>query len=201
MENKEIDILNNKLTILFDKLIEENVVVEKSAIKGFRNVLNYNVTANQPPSFPPMRPNFPPMPPPPNMPPQFNYAVFLARNIYWQIVTLMDLYEQLILQNPANAPMFNSMKSQLELLRITMLNIYRRLSGNNFIFGRSEKIELSSNYCTALQETYDYLSNLNGNVFYLQRLVNINDIDRQLIIMLATLNTQLNNINNLIKNC
>lgn len=192
---EEKDILNSTLTTKFDELIEDYVVCEKNKA----NTMFKRVRTNQSefiPNFLP--PNMPPRPPYPG----FNYSVFLSRRIYWQMVTLIDLYEQLRGEEKNNISTFNNLISQLELLRVTMYNIFRRLSGQNFIFGSAENISLSGDYCADLVTTNDYLTNLNRNLFYLQRLIDIPDINRQLIIMLATISSQQNTLNSLINdNC
>lgn len=192
----EKDILSKDLEMKFDNLIEDYVVVERRITNNiFRNI---RTKQNLPPPFPN---NLPPnMPPPPY--PEFNYSVFLARRIYFQMVSSIEYYESLREQNPELSSTFNSLISQMDLLRITMYNIYRRLSGNNLIFGAPDRINITGTFCTDLVTTYDYVSSLSTNLFYLQRLVDIPDINRQLIIMLTTITGQLNTLNSLInENC
>ncbi|MBE5746225.1 MAG: hypothetical protein E7359_02940 [Clostridiales bacterium] len=191
---EEKDILNSQYEVEYDNLIEDYVVKEK------RNTGNSLFKLKTKKMQQPPRPNnLPPnMPPPPY--PEFNYAVFLSRRIYWQMVTTINLYEQLRNNNQSTRTTFNNMISQLELLRITMYNIYRRLSGSNFIFGSAENINLTGDFCIDLSTTYDYVQDLNTNLFYLQRLVDIPNINRQLIIMLTTITGQLNTIDSLITN-
>ena len=190
---EEKDILNPNLTMEFDNLIEEYVVKEKNSYSNnFLKTIKAKSLNNQPPNLIP--PNMPPRPPYP----EFNYAVFLSRRVYWQLATLIDLYENLRSYN-LNPTTFNNLISQTELLRVTMYNIYRRLSGNNLIFGAKDNIPLTGDFCSDLQTTYNYLTELNTNLFYLQRLVDINDINRQLIISLTVITNQLNTLNSFIK--
>lgn len=194
---QEKDILSKDLEVIFDNLIEDYVVCERKTNRN--NIFSLRVKRELPP--PPRPNNLPPnMPPPPY--PEFNYAVFLSRRIYFQMATSISLYEQLRDLNPSLSGTFNNLISQMELLRITMLNIYRRLSGNRLIFGAPDSITLTGDLCTDLNTTYSYVNDLNTNLFYLQRLVDIPDINRQLIIMLTTITGQLNTINSLIQeNC
>lgn len=192
---EEKDILSSLLTMEFNNLIEEYVVVEKKN----KNNMIFNIKSKAI-MQPPPRPNrLPPnMPPPPY--PEFNYAVFLSRKIYWQMTTTINLYEKLRDMNTSTRETFNNLISQMEILRVTMYNIYRRLSGSNFIFGSADNIRLTNNFCTDLTTTFNYVQDLNTNLFYLQRLVDIPDINRQLIIMLTTITSQLNTIDSLITN-
>lgn len=190
---EEKDILSSLLTTEFNELIEDYVVVEKKKSNIFK--VKTNKTLQQPPVPNRLPPN---MPPPPY--PEFNYAVFLSRRIYWQMATTINLYEQLRDNNASTRTTFNNLISQMEILRVTMYNIYRRLSGSNFIFGAPEKINLNNDFCVDLTTTYDYVQDLNTNLFYLQRLVDIPDINRQLIIMLTTVTGQLNTLDSLIRN-
>lgn len=194
---EEKDILSKDLEVVFNNLIEDYVVCER---KTSRNSMFKNIRVKQelPPPFPN---NLPPnMPPPPF--PEFNYAVFLARRIYFQMVTTIEYYEALREQNSDTQSTFNNLISQMELLRVTQYNIYRRLSGNNLIFGAPDKTNITGDFCIDLNTTYNYLNDLNTNLFYLQRLVDIPDINRQLIIMLTTITNHLNIINTIINdNC
>jgi len=195
---KEKDILNKDLEVVFNELIEDYVVCERKTYRNNNMFKSVRAKQELPPPFPN---NLPPnMPPPPF--PEFNYAVFLARRIYFQMVTVLEYYEALRDQNLSTHSTFNNLISQMELLRVTQYNIYRRLSGNNLIFGAPDSINITGNFCTDLNTTYDYLNNLNTNLFYLQRLVDIPDINRQLIIMLTTVTNHLNTINSIINdNC
>ena len=196
---EEKDILNKDLEVVFNNLIEDYTVCER---KISRNGLFSGVNVKRQPPPPPPPNNLPPNMPPRPPYPEFNYAVFLSRRIYFQMVTVIEYYEALRDQNSSTQSTFNNLISQMELLRVTQYNIYRRLSGNNLIFGAPDSTNISGNFCTDLNTTYEYLNSLNTNLFYLQRLVDIPDINRQLIIMLTTVTTHLNTINGIINdNC
>ena len=95
-----------------------------------------------------------------------------------------------------------SMLNELRLLLIPAQNIYTALSGNVIPpFDGNIYDPLPNNYCLALRVTFNRISNLYDDVLTLQRLVNIPNIDRQLIIMASVLQRQLSTFNRLLIDC
>lgn len=160
------------------------------------------------PPMPPPRPPFPPFIPvpipfPPIRPFNNNRAIRLSASIYGQIKSLQDTYQRLIEMSGRNgAEDLQKMLNELQILEISARNIYRVLSGSVIPpFTGTVYDPLPRNYCTALRVTYNRVNNLYDDVLLLQRLVNIPNIDRQLIIMASVLQRQLSTFNRLLIDC
>lgn len=171
------------------------------------------------PPRPPVRP-VPPRPPIPRPPrpiipiipipipirpgrPADERIVLLAEEIYKQIKSLEETYMTLMrLAGRNQAEIIERMANELAVLAQSALNIYRSLSGSTSDPFRGNIYDpLPRNYCLALRVTLGRVSNLYDDVLALQRLVNIADIDRQLILMASVLQRQLTTFNTLLIDC
>lgn len=163
-----------------------------------QKVLSWQSRPNRPrPMFPPMRPPFsPPRPPVPPMP---NPAVRLSREIYQKFDTLLQAYRDL--QKIQSSQQLANLESQTLIMRSTAAGIYRTLSGEGRTPPPGQKLTLSENYCGALGQTQQLVNELSGDILRLMRLVSIPSIDRQLLILNATLLSQAQTLERLRSEC
>jgi len=137
--------------------------------------------------FPPSSPN--PQTRPPMQNP--NNPILIARNIYNKMRVLHSLYQTMASTYPSKAELFNELASEISILQATMLSIYQTLSGNNFIPQQRESFPiLTRNYCEDVLILQKYLQEIIDLTILLQRSVNVQNIDRQLAIINATLLSQ-----------
>lgn len=149
------------------------------------------------PMFPAMRPPFPPPRPP--APPMPNPAVRLSREIYQKFDTLLQAYRDL--QKIQSSQQVANLESQTLIMRSTAAGIYRTLSGEGRTPSPGLKLTLSENYCEALGQTQQLVNELSGDILRLMRLVSIPSIDRQLLILNATLLSQAQTLERLRSEC
>ena len=145
------------------------------------------------PNRPPNNPSHPPYKP--------NYAVKLSREIYNDFDVLIKAYKDLLKISNEDELKINNLENQMLILKATMGNIYRTLSGNTLPPLSGQKIDLKDNYCASLYIIAEYLEFTNEKVIKLMQAVSIQSIDRQLFIINATLNTQEKTVRNLYNEC
>lgn len=170
-------------------------------------ILNKIVTVfqerqNQQPFIPPPNPpqnQRPPLPPPPL--PMPNPAVRLSRDIYFDLDLLAKAYRDLRTISNADEQTLQNLESQAIIMRSTMGNIYSNLSGNPVPPLRSDRLTLDENYCAALKQVADFTLDLNNNLLSLMRQVSVPSIDRQLLIINATLSSHERTTRNLYNEC
>ena len=161
---------------------------------------------NRPPlpqSPPPPRPLPPrPTPPPrPVPPPPANHAVRLSRDIYNDLDALVNAYSDLIELDDRDSQRLENLRSQTLIMRATMGNIYRTLSGNPLPPFENRKLKLTDNYCASLKNVADFIDEIIDKMINLMRLVAIPAIDRQLLILNAALSSQQRALTNLYNDC
>ncbi len=157
-----------------------------------------------PSSSQPARP-VPPYPSRPSNPqpmPPANASVVLARNAYNKLVNLNTLYQNLAINSPENADLFSDLASETSILQATLLSIYQTLSGNNFVPSHNQNVPtLTGNLCQDLIISQNLLQNIIDTAISLQRSVSVQNIDRQLAIITATLLSQKNKLSSLQTTC
>ncbi len=149
-----------------------------------------NNTVQPNPPAPPYSPNPPqrPMPTP-------NTSVILARNLYNRMRILHSLYLSMARTYPTKNDFYTSLTNEISILQATILSIYQSLSGNNFVPEQRESVPiLTRNYCQDIAIVQNYLQDVIELTISLQRAVNVQNIDRQLTIISATLLSQQNKL-------
>ena len=163
-----------------------------------------------PPQNPPQQ-NFPrpepprPVPPPPPMPsrpsiPAGNRAVRLTEEIYYGLGNLQNFYTQLAQTSPVEYQnTFNSFANETIILRGAVAEIYRTLTGRTIppFSPFYQQQTPSGDFCIDLRTAKNLLASLSNSVLNLIRLVDIDSINRQLIIISVTLNNQTNFLNSI----
>lgn len=151
------------------------------------------------PPFTPAPPIFPPFPP------ASNRAILLLTQLYYDLGNLQFLYLQLASYTPDvnSASQLNTYANEVLILRQTVLEIYRTLTGRTLLPTSSRYLApaLTGDYCTDLGIVYNFASSISSVILQLLRIIDINTINRQLTIILATINNQLIGLNNLMSVC
>lgn len=162
-------------------------------------------TQPRPPFQPAPRPPFQPAPRPPMFPPASNRAISLLTELYYNLGNLQILYLQLATYAPDinSANQLNTYANEVFILRQTVLEIYRTLTGRTLPPTSNRYLipVLTGNYCTDLGTVYGFASSISALILQLLRIIDINTINRQLTIILATINNQLIGLNNLMNVC
>lgn len=158
------------------------------------------------PRPPAPRPPFVPTPPVfPPFPPASNRAILLFTQLYYELGNLQILYLQLAGYAPDvnSASQLNGYANEVLILRQSVLQIYRTLTGRTLPATSSRFLPpvLTGDYCTDLGIVYSYANSISSNLLQLIRIVDINNINRQLSIILATMNNQIIGLNNLLTFC
>ena len=172
----------------------------------FRNRETKSLQNDPPPALPEEPPTAqipPPLPQPikPQPMPPTN-SVILAKDIYNKLKILSSLYQTMVISDPSNASVYNSLISETAILENTMLAIYQLLSGNNFIPTQNQTSPiLTGNICNDLVIVQSYLQSIIDDVIALQRSVNVSNVDRQLTIINATLFSQKSKLSTLQSTC
>ena len=149
-------------------------------------------------NYPPQQP----MPPRPQPVPPANTPVKLSRDAYNKLRILNSLYQNLANSDPTNSEIYNSLAGETLVLQTTMLSIYQLLSGNNSVPMQNQIMPpLTGNICTDLVTTNNYVQDIIDIVLSLQRSVNIQNVDRQLSIITATLLSQKSKLSTLQSTC
>ena len=162
----------------------------------------------QPPQQPlpqPIPPKPPLTPPRPQQPSVSKRVVDLVVEIYYELGILRSLYNQLAGFAPRenDVTLLNSYANEVLVLQGAMNEIHKTLTGK--ILPPTSNLYLTpvltGDYCTDLNTTYKFIVNLNSKVLRLIRIIDISSINRQLAIISATLNNQINVLNSLNNAC
>jgi len=155
--------------------------------------------------FPPRQQPFPPFQPRPIVPPASNRAFLLLTELYYELGNLQSLYSQIATYAPdVNASsQLNAYANEVFILRQAVFEIYRTLTGRILppASGRYLSPILTGDYCTDLGITYNLASAITTILLQLIRIIDVNSINRQLAIISATINNQMNGLNNLMNVC
>lgn len=132
----------------------------------------------------------------PILPPQL-----LSRRIYLEMQRATRDYADLETIAPQqDKQTISSLKSQMQILALTMLRIYNELSGRrNIPFFASNNMSLPNNYLRALQEMYSRVFHIHELTLRLFNRVGSAQISQTILIVLLNLKSQLNTLNNLIE--
>lgn len=104
--------------------------------------------------------------------------------------------------NAQHREVLENMRVQMRVLELTALNIYFELSGTNLPPpGSPDYPRLPRRYCPALREVLIRLTDINDDILTLRRLLDIAHINRQLMIMSATVQNHMARINRLQLDC
>ena len=155
-----------------------------SPSNAYPNSPNYsNEPSTSRPSYNPNSPSRPGMQP--------NTPVILSRDIFNRLRILNTLYQRMASTYPTRAELYDQLVNETQILQVTMLSIYQTLSGNNFRPEQRESVpSLTRNYCEDVLILQNYLQDIIDLTILLQRSVNVQNIDRQLTIINATLLSQ-----------
>lgn len=156
----------------------------------------------QPPQ--PSRQSFPPQRPPqfpPQRPPQNNLPAEISKDIYNKLLVLNALYQDLINFNTQYTSQIKEMMDELRIVTFAILRIYQNLSGRNNIPLQNQRKPQFSSFCNGVVVTMNYLRGIMFDIRRLQRLVEINNIDRQLIIINFTLQSQQSQLQQMREDC
>ena len=152
---------------------------------------------------PPMQSTPPPRPPMPQ--PASNRAILLLTELYYDLGNLRILYLQVATYAPDinSANQLNTYANEIFILRQTILEIYRTLTGRTLPPTSNIYLTpfLTGDYCTDLGIIYNFTSSISTIILQLLRIIDINTINRQLTIILVTINNQMIGLNNLMNSC
>lgn len=125
--------------------------------------------------------------------------VNLARRIYLNMLRAIKDYGDLENIAPdANKPAIRNLQSQMQILSLSMLNIYQNLNGRPRVpFYMSQYKMLSANYNIALQEMYDRVYLIYAMVLKLFRDNPNESLNNTLLVILSNLKSQLRTLNGL----
>ncbi|MDD4686311.1 MAG: hypothetical protein PHI76_03425 [Clostridia bacterium] len=157
------------------------------------------------PVFPPRQQPFPPFQPRPIVPPASNRAFLLLTELYYELGNLQSLYMQIATYAPdVNASsQLNAYANEVFILNQAVFEIYRTLTGRILppTSNRYPTPILTGDYCTDLGIAYNLASSISTIILQLIRIIDVNNINRQLVIISATINNQMSGINNLMSVC
>lgn len=147
---------------------------------------------------PPFPPGFPQPPRPPGFPQR---PAELAREIYNEMLILNLLYQDLINFNTQFSEQLRDMASELRIITLVMLRIFQDLSGRRDIPVQNQRRPNINSFCQGVVVTSNYLRGIMFDVRSLQRLVDVSNIDRQLIIINFTLQSQQSQLQQMRQDC
>lgn len=154
----------------------------------------------QPEPFRPGRPG-PSRPPVPPRPPQAQQPVQLSRDIYNKLLILNELYGDLLTYNTQYNDEIRDMIAELRIVTFAMLRIYQTLSGRNNIPLQNIRKPRFNGFCNGVVVCINWIRDIMFDIRRLQRLVEITNIDRQLIIINFTLQSQLSQLMQMRQEC
>jgi hypothetical protein len=130
-------------------------------------------------------------------------AVRLSADIYRQIVSLENAYAEFShTARPAAVPDVILLADEAASLKIPAARVYAMLSGGGLPpYAGGLFPPLPRPYCQALRVLYSRVSALYDDVLSLQRLVNLTEADRRLILTASVLQKQLTSLNKLMIDC
>lgn len=154
---------------------------------------------NLPQDLPRESSNFVPPNPTRRYPFPLSRPEILSKRIYMEMIRAIKAYSELSSIAPSgDVATINSLKSQMQILSLSMLNIYQQLSRRKTVpFYLSHKIKLNSNYSVALQEMYNRVYHIYALTMRLYNITIGSNISTTLLIIIGNLSSQLRTINNL----
>lgn len=125
----------------------------------------------------------------------------LVKRIYLEMLRAIYDYERLKDIAPAsNKTAIDALQNQMQILSVTMLNIYRQIDGRGRMpIITNRRTQLSSNYQTALSQMYNRVFHIHELTVRLLARTG-NQFRNTLIIVIANLKSQLRNLENLKNN-
>lgn len=126
-------------------------------------------------------------------------ASFQARQTYFDMLTMSEIYNQLIRIAPTvqTANTLETLNNEMRVMSFTMLNIYRQLSANIVTPRPPRFVPIGNNFCGGLNTAINQLNIILFDLIRLTRLVNIQNINRQLLIMITITQNQISTLNNM----
>ena len=182
-------------------MIKENEYQAKTSVQNDTAELWQSIIPAMP-DYIPLEPNYKPLNPTRVFPVKNLGTAGLSRKIYLDMLRMVQTYSQLLLlAPPTDTVTINSLRLQMNLLSISMLNIYQTLSQTQNVPRLiSWWTPLPNNYASALQIAYNRVFNI-----YLQTLTLFNqtatfgsNVSTTLIIIINNLKNQLKVLQNLI---
>lgn len=163
---------------------------EKGNDENIENLRMRNLQFQQPP-MPPQNPPFP----------NQQQPVELSRNIYNKLNILNMLYQDLQNFNTSYNEQFRDMISELRIITFAMLRIYQDLSGRQNVPIQNQRKPNFGSFYQGVVVTSNYLRSIMFDVRNLQRMVDVQNIDRQLIIINFTLQAQQSQLQQMRQDC
>lgn len=137
----------------------------------------------------------------PPRPPQNQTPDMIARDIYNKMLVLNLLYRDLRNFNTKFDEDFDDMIAELNIITFAMLRIYQTLSRDNRIPIQNQRKPFLRSFCEGVVVTSNYLRGIMFDVRRLQREVEVQNIDRQLIIINLTLQSQHSQLQEMRQDC
>lgn len=137
----------------------------------------------------------------PPRPPQKQTPDMIARDIYNKMLVLNLLYRDLRNFNTKFDEDFDDMIAELNIITFAMLRIYQTLSRDNRIPIQNQRKPFLRSFCEGVVVTSNYLRGIMFDVRRLQREVEVQNIDRQLIIINLTLQSQHSQLQEMRQDC
>lgn len=156
-------------------------------------------TLQQPPFSNPQRPQ-PPRPQPPR-PPRPQQPADIARDAYNKMLILGQLYRGLESFNTSYSDELQDMISELNVVTFAMGRIYQSLSRNNRLPIQNQRKPQIRGFCRGVVTTSNWLRDILFDVRNLQRLVQNQNIDTQLVIINLTLMAQQQQLQQMRQDC
>lgn len=147
------------------------------------------------------QPPRPPQPPQPPRQPQNQNPAIIAGDIYNKLLVLNLLYRDLRNYNTKFNSDLDEMISELNIITFAMLRIYQTLSRSNRIPLQNQRKPVVRGFCEGVVVTSNYIRGIMFDVRKLQRVVEIQNIDRQLIIINLTLQSQQSQLQEMRQDC
>lgn len=184
------------------KNVDDFESMEKVHAKQVSEVVFEALLPNMPKNLPTLEFEFVPIEPKKRyFTPELNNRL-LTRRIYIEMLKAIKMYGKLENITPqSDLSTITSLKNQMEILSLAMLNIYGRTAQNNKVpFFTSGGSNISRNYKKALQQMYDKVYHIHNLVFRLLNKTTDNQIKSTLIIVYTNLKSQLQTLQTLINN-
>lgn len=131
-------------------------------------------------------------------------SVYFARMAYIKLITLINYCNKIIdnAKTEITKNEFKNAKSQIQILSAVMLNIYKSLGGKSTNLNAENLANVPTEaFCSYVVKANNTLKSAKSYILLLNNSVAINTINRQLFIMLATLNNQQQLLNEYLKMC
>ena len=135
-------------------------------------------------------------------PPVSNPAVSISKDLYNMLKILESLYQNLSLTDFENSSLYDELAAETSILSSTMLSIYQLLSGTTSIPNQNQKAPiLTGEICSDRITVEKYIQKTINYLLKLQNMINVDNIDRQLVIITLTLFSQKNQLKDLQSSC